>query len=184
MKAFHVKTFVLGLFVSGLMTGCAVATQSGDLKDFVRRQYRESDIRLEDAGRQGHVVRRGAILTLNADNVPANALRVMPATLHSAKPHIRTPARHLYTYAPVVVRPDGSAPEGRGEFALPRGTRLAVLEHKVERDRVRLLTHTVDRVRRGDGTMVYGCTEFIFPIGQPSDTTAVQRQIERVLSPA
>jgi hypothetical protein len=67
---------------------------------------------------------------------------------------------------------------------LPRGTRLAVLEHKVERDRVRLLTHTVDRVRRPDGTLVYGCTEFIFPIGQSSDTTAVQRQIERVLSPA
>lgn len=156
----------------------------GDLKDLVRREYRESEIRLEDAGREGYVVRQGTILTLNADNVPANTLRVIPAIVHSAKPHIRTPARHLHTYAPVVVRPDGSAPEGRGEFTLPRGTRLAVLEHKVERDRVRLLTHTVDRVRRGDGTIVYGCTEFIFPIGQPSDTMAVQRQIERVLSPA
>lgn len=184
MNAFHVKTFVLGLFVSGLLTGCAAATQSGELKDFVRRQYRESDLRLEDAGRQGYVVGQGTILTLNADSVPANALRVLPATVHSAKPYIRIPARHLYTYAPVVVRPDGSAPQGRGEFTLPRGTRLAVLEHKVERDRVRLLTHTVDRVRRGDGTLVYGCTEFIFPIRQPSDPTAVQREIERVLSPA
>lgn len=183
MKGSYVKAIGFGVLVSSVAAGCAAVTRSGSVQDVVRDAYRQSDIELDDARRQGEVVRKGTVFALNADNVPANRLRVIPAVIQSSKPFLRIPPRHAHTYVPVLVHGDTVVPQEAGELTLPRGTRLVVLERKVGRDRIRLLTHTAEPIRRSDGTMVYGCTEFIFEV-KGSDATAVQRQIERVLAPA
>ncbi|MGH7325629.1 MAG: hypothetical protein ACREJ9_13435 [Candidatus Rokuibacteriota bacterium] len=167
-----------------LTTGCSVASQSADVKDLVQRRYQLSRMALEPSGRQGIVTRRGTVLVLGIDGVPANALRVIRPAIYPPQSFVSKPVRHLDNYAPVRIPADGPLPEARDEFTLPRGTRLVVLDRKVERDRVRLFTHTLEPIRRADGTTACGCTEFIFPLERTEGTAALHRRIDRVLSPA
>jgi hypothetical protein len=94
----------------------------------------------------------------------------------------------LRNYARVDVGADGKMAAERGAFTLPRGTRLVILDLKVESDSVALFTHTAQPVRLPDGRVVYGCTEFVFhfdpTIIQRSNLAAVRGVIDRWLAPA
>jgi hypothetical protein len=89
-------------------------------------------------------------------------------------------------YAQVTVAPNGTVTAGSGDFAAPKGTRLSVLDLKVENDRVRVFTHTLAPVSLADGKTAYGCTEFVFQfdpvIRERGDVATVTAQIDRVLS--
>jgi len=77
---------------------------------------------------------------------------------------------------------------GPSDFMLPTGTRLVILGLKVDRDAIRLFTHTVRPVATADGKPAYGCTEFVFRVDpdvvQGSDPAPAQRAIEQWLTAA
>ena len=61
-----------------------------------------------------------------------------------------------------------------------------MLDLKVEKDRVRVFTHTLAAVPLPGGKRAYGCTEFVFPLDATvrdrGDVATVTAQINRVLS--
>jgi hypothetical protein len=63
-----------------------------------------------------------------------------------------------------------------------------VLDVKVDRDQVHILTHTAAPILLGDGKTAYGCTEFVFSldpgVGRRGDVAEVTAEIDRVLRPA
>ena len=89
-------------------------------------------------------------------------------------------------YAEVTVGRDGSLTAGSSDFTLPKGTRLVVLDLKVETDRVRVFTHTLAAVPLSGGKTAYGCTEFMLPLDATArdrgDVATVTAEIDRVLS--
>jgi hypothetical protein len=91
-------------------------------------------------------------------------------------------------YVRVTVAQDGTLAPGRGDFTLPRGTRLSVLDLKVKENQVHVFTHTLEPVRLADGKTAYGCTEFVFPLDagvrSRGDVAAVSSDVDRVLRPA
>jgi len=130
---------------------------------------------------EGHLSRRGSVLVLQADGAPAQALRFVQLNTKSPRFHVRD-------YARVTVAQDGALTAGQGDFILPRGTRLGVLDLKVDRDQIHVFTHTLEPVRLPDGKTAYGCTEFVFPLDPGArsrgDVAAVSGEIDRVLRPA
>lgn len=148
-------------------------------RDALGERYGLSRIDIQNPRTEGYTASRGVVLLLGADGVPAKKLRVIQANTKSPRFHVRD-------YAPVEVAPDGRLAGTPGDFMLPKGTRLVVLDLKVEKDRVRLFTHTLARIPLADGQVGYGCTEFVF-LADPEllargDIGALQKQIERVLS--
>ncbi|MGH7307435.1 MAG: hypothetical protein ACREK6_01940 [Candidatus Rokuibacteriota bacterium] len=155
-----------------------------DLENALRQRYALSRIEIEDDRRQGAVTRRGAVLVLQQDGIPANELRVFRPIVHSPRSYIPNSARHLRNYARIEIGPSGTRTEETSAFRLPRGTRLVVLDLRTEADRIRLFAHTSEPVNVGSGSAAYGCTEFVFrleSVVQARDAAAVQQVIERWL---
>lgn len=174
--------WIAGVGVATMLTGCSAATQSPEVTSLVKNRYSVSRVDFDQSGRRAVVARQGAVLILQVDGVPANALRVVHPP-RASKEVTPVRAQHVGNYAEVAISEDGVASASRGEFTLPRGTRLVVLERKVERDRVRLFTHTLEPAHKADGTTAYGCTEFIVPVEPGLDRAALERRIDRVLLP-
>ncbi|MGH7553332.1 MAG: hypothetical protein ACREMQ_09955 [Longimicrobiales bacterium] len=178
-----IVSIVLGAAGAGLVPASASA---GGLENTLRQRYAVSRIEVENDRRQGAVTRRGAVLVLQEDGIPANALRVFRPMVHNPRSHIPNPARHLHNYARVEIDRSGTRTGEPGAFQLPRGTRLVVLGFRREADRVQLFTHTTEPVAIGPNRAAYGCTEFVFRLDpallRGSDATAIQQTIERWLS--
>lgn len=192
------RRWYLRLMVSGLagsvapgliVFGSAVSgAEPPGLRRALEERYRLSGIEIESSQKQGAVVRRGVVLAVQMDGVPANPLRVIRPILWSPRePAVPWP-RHLRNYARFEVRTDGAPLAEPATFTLPRGTRVVVLEIKVGRDQVHLFTHTLSPVAQPGGGTQYGCTEFVFSVDpeaiQRADLATVGRAIERWLARA
>ena len=138
-------------FVLSVATGYA---SSPDRETLLER-FKLSRIDGPSASADGHVTKKGTVLVLEADAIPAKELRFVQA-------NTKSPRFHVADYARVAVDREGQFTVGPGDMVLPRGTRLVILDVKVDADQVRLLTHTLELVRLPDGKAVYGCTEFVF----------------------
>lgn len=165
----------------------ASAAPGSSLEDLLTQRYALSRIEIENDRRQGAITKRGAVLILQEDGIPANELCVIRPLVHSPRSYIPNYARHLHNYARVEISPGDTRTDQKGALRLPRGTRLVVLGLRSEADRIRLLTHTVEPITVASGRGVYGCTEFVFhperALLQSRDATAVQQLIERWLKP-
>lgn len=179
------RRVVLLLFISLAATGASLANTGqaasperllGDLKE----RYWLSRIEIQNQVRQGRINRQGRLLTLSADGLPAKPLRVIEMG------HKFVVRDHVMDFARVDISVDSRIEAKPGELTLNRGTRLAVLDVKLEENRVHLLTHTADPLpTRAGGTPIYGCTEFVFHL-EPGVLAAgavgpVVRVIERWL---
>jgi hypothetical protein len=157
----------------------AWASVSKEIYDALKARFAISRIEVGNAPLQGQVGRIGAVVTLQADGIPANRFRVIQANTKSPRFHVRD-------YARVEVAEDGSLKFGPGEFALTRGTRLVVLDLSIERTRVRIFTHTLERILLADDRVAYGCTEFVFTFEsgalERGEVASVREGIERWLT--
>ena len=175
----------VALLTVAALTSVGCATTDNGLEDALRQRYRLSRIEIENDRRQGAVTRRGTVLVLQEDGIPANELRVIRPLIHSPRSHIPNWARHVRNYARVEIDRNGTRTEAAGAFHLPRGTRVVVLELRIEADRVRVFTYTAEPVTIGPGRSAYGLTEFVFRLEpgllQARDATPVQQVIERWL---
>ena len=164
--------------IAAVVVNQVYAAPLGQVRDALKQRYPLSRIEIQSQPNEGVVIERGAILTLEADSVPAKKLRIIQA-------NTKSPRFHVMDYARVEIGTDGALTAGRGDFAVAKGTRLVVLDLKVAADRVSLFTHTAEPVGRADGKSVYGCTEFVFrfPGGalERSDLAQVQHVIEHWL---
>lgn len=168
--------FVLCLLagVFAVLSGCASPLDS--TQNTLRERYRLSSIYVQIPRSEGHIAVRGTVLIVRVEGVPAKNLRVAQAN--------KSPRVHFGDYALIEIAPDGRLTATPAEFMLPKGTPLVVLDLKVEKDRVRLFTHTLVRVPSADGQAVYGCTEFVFsadPDLLAHGDIVLQDQIDRVL---
>ena len=168
--------FVLCLAgVVAVLSGCASPLDS--TRNILKERYRLSSIYVQIPRSEGHIAVRGTVLAVQVEGVSAKRLRVVQANKSSRL--------HFGDYALVEVAPDGGLTATPAEFVLPKGTLLVVLGLKVEKDRVRLFTHTLVRIPLADGQALYGCTEFVFR-GDPDllahgDVRVLQDKIDRVL---
>lgn len=183
-RHFFTRVFsVAALFGSFAVSlpGPAHAASTGGLESALRERYRLSRMEMGSPATEGRLLERGSVLVLQADGVPAKALRFVRLNTKSPRFHVRD-------YAQVSVAHDGTLTSGRGDFTLTKGSRLSVLDLKVHRDRIRVFTHTLQPVRLADGKTAYGCTEFVFPLDPGArsrgDVLAVSTEIDRVLRPA
>jgi hypothetical protein len=158
------------------------------LRRALEERYRLSGIEIESSPRQGTVVRRGVVLTVQMDGVPANPLRVIRPVLWSPREPATAWPRHLRNYARIEIPKAGAPFAEPAAFTVPRGTRVVVLEMKVGRDTVHLFTHTLALVALPEGGAQYGCTEFVFSLDpeviRRADMTTVDRAIARWLARA
>jgi hypothetical protein len=152
---------------------------ASSLRESLAGHFRLSRIEATNPSVEGRVLRKGTELRLDAEGVPAKAMRYVQANTKSPRFHVRD-------YAQVEVGRDGQLVTGGADLSLPRGTRLVVLGLELGPDRVRLLTHTLDPVRLARAKPVYGCTEFIFRFDSATlaraDAAAVATGIEQWLS--
>ena len=167
---------------AAMAAGGPMAAAAGDnLEAALKERYPVSRIEVQNPGTQGTVYRPATVLTLQADGVPAKTLRVIQL-------NNKSPRFHVHDFARVDVDSAGHVTGPPADRQLARGTRLVVLDVKVERDRVRILTHTLEEIRLADGSSVYGCTEFTFRIpsgkAQAGDSAAIEDLIDRVLPKA
>ena len=132
-------------------TGYASAT----VHDVLSERFKVSRIDVPNQSDEGHVFKKGTVLLLQADGVPAGILR-------TTQINTKSPRFHVHDYARVTVGEEGRILAKPASLTLGKGTRLVVLDLKVDRDRVHMFTHTLDPVRLPDGRTAHGCTEFIF----------------------
>ncbi len=159
--------------------GCASGVRASEpVRDALTGRFTLSRIEVQNPSIGGRILSRGSSLILQMDGVPAKQLRII-------QPNPKLPRVHVGDYALVEVAQDGGATMGPGEFRLAMGTRLAVLDLKVDADGVRLFTHTIEPVAQAEGRPVYGCTEFVFQFApeilQADDPAPVVRRIDQWL---
>ncbi len=176
MKAYRFASLLMAL-LSTVVAGVAGAETARETAQSLKARYPLSTIEVGNVSNLGVVAKKGLVLRLEAD-APALRIRFVQANTKSPRFHVRD-------YARVEVIGDRIVSVERGDFTLPKGTRVVVLDLKVESDRVQLFTHTVEPLRLPDGKAAYGCTEFVFHF-EPSilaqgDVVTVQHQIERWL---
>jgi len=161
----------------GLSVGTVHAESS--LRDALTERLRLSQLEVNNSSYAGALVKKGTVLRLRADGIPANALRFVQLNTKSPRFHVRD-------YARVEVRRDGAITAGPGAMSLGQGTRLVVLDLEASGDRVRVFAHTVDPVPLSDGKMGYGCTEFVFTFDpgalDRADIATVAGRIDQVLA--
>lgn len=150
------------------------------LQDALYRRYQPSRIEIADPTGRGTVSRRGKVLVLLADGVPAKPFRVVQATPKS-------PLLHVMDFARIEMSPDASSRAEAGPLRLDKGTRLVVLDVALEGNRVHLLTHTADPLPGPPrAEPMYGCTEFVFDleskIVRAGNADLVVERIERWLA--
>ena len=176
----RVMTFlmVFGLSV-GLLPSSAYSGDGDAIRRGLQERLRASRMEVGNPALEGYVFKPGAVVVLQAESAPAKKLRVIQA-------NTKSPRFHVPDYAEVTVGRDGSLTAGSGDFTLSKGTRLVVLDLKVEKDRVHVFTHTLATVPLPGGKTAYGCTEFVFPLDAAvrdrGDVATVTAQIDRVLS--
>ncbi|MGH7553333.1 MAG: hypothetical protein ACREMQ_09960 [Longimicrobiales bacterium] len=120
-------------------------------------RFQPSVIDLQPGKRRGTVARTGRIL-ISADSIPAKPFRVFQENPAS-------PPVHVMDFAEVRIGRDGRIIAEPAPMRLGRGSRVVVLDVRVEASRVHLLTHTAEPVRvTAGGEPVYGCTEFVFEL--------------------
>jgi hypothetical protein len=183
MRAVILLTMSIMLGPAG--AGLVPASATDGLEYSLGQRYAVSRIEIEDDRRQGAVTRRGTILVLQEDGIPANEFRVLRPMVHNPRSHIPNRAKHLHNYARIEIDHTAVRTEERGAFRLKRGTRLVVLNLRTEADRIRLFTHTADPIAVAPGSAAYGCTEFVFhpdrALSEARDAATIQRVIERLL---
>ena len=161
----------------GVSAGPGYAASS--LRDGLAERFQLSRMEVQNASGEGAIIKRGTVLRLKADGVPAKPLRFVQL-------NTKSPRFHVYDYARVEVAPDGRITAGPGAVLLGKDTRLVVLDLKVSGDRVRLFTHTLGPVRLPDGKVGHGCTEFVFAFDSGTldraDIGTVAGRIDQVLS--
>ena len=146
----------LGLSVAlSFLTAPSHAATPAWVREALNERYLRSYVELDSEPGAGEVFGRGVVLILQADAVPALPFRL---TRLSAK----SPRLHIRDFAPVDIDVDGRLIARPAPLTVVKGTRLVVLDLKVEADRVRLFTHTLAPLSVANDTNVYGCTEFIF----------------------
>jgi len=176
----QLMSFVMAFGLSvWFLPGLAYAGDGDAIRRGLQERLRPSHMEVANPALEGYVFKPGAVLVLQAEGAPAKKLRVIQANTKSPRFHVRD-------YAEVTVATDGSLKASPGDFTLPKGTRLSVLDLKVEKDRVRVFAHTLAPVLLPDGKTAYGCTEFVFPLDATvrdrGDVATVTAQINRVLS--
>ncbi len=173
--------------VGMLVINSGLAAGRDKVEDALETRYRHSHVEIQDPRTEGRVRELGAVLTLQAEGVPANKFWVVQPQPAAAKSGGRR--LHKFDYAQTEITEDGRLIPNHvnrwSHFTLPKGTPLVVLDLRVENDRVRLFTHTLVPVRVTDGEAAYGCTEFVsrFDPGvlQRGDLAAIQGRIEQWL---
>jgi hypothetical protein len=160
--------------------GCASGGRvSEPVRDALTERFTLSRIEAPSIG--GQSLSRGTKLVLRIDGMPAMPLRI-------TQPNPKLPRVHAGDYALVEVAQDGRATTGPGELRLAMGTQLAVLDLKMDADRVHLFTHTIELVSQAEGRRTYGCTEFVFRFApallQGNDPAPILRRIDQWLTPA
>jgi len=172
----HRWTVLLLLWTFGCASGVSV---SEPVRNALSERFTLSRIEAPAIG--GHSLRPGVTLTLERDGMPAMPLRI-------THPSPELPGLHAGDYALVEVAQDDQVTIGPGQYRLARGTQLAILDLKMDADRVRLFTHTIEPVAHADGGPVYGCTGFVFwfapAILQGDDPAFVLQRIDQWLRPA
>jgi len=182
------RRFTLWIFLGVLLAEVLGANpgQAGGrepIQDALNARYRVSKVEIQDWRTEGRVRELGSVLTLQGEGVPANHLWV------SAPTGTKFRRVHRFDYARSEITMDGRLiPEHVNRwahFTLPKGTQLVVLDLKVEGDRVRLFTHTLEPVRLPNGEAHYGCTELAFRVApgilERGDLAAIQRQLDQLV---
>lgn len=175
----------LKLLLVGVLAALAVSASTGyaspTIREVLGERFKISRIEVPNQSDEGYVVKKGTVLVLQADGVPAGVLRTTQA-------NTKSPRFHAHDYARVSVGEDGRILAGPATLTLRKGTRLVVLSLKVDRDRVRMFTHTLDPVQLPDGKTAHGCTEFIFAFAPATlaraDIATVSARIDQWLSVA
>jgi hypothetical protein len=148
------------------------------LREGLAERFRLSRMEIRNAATEGQVIKKGTVLELQADGVPANPMRTVQL-------NTKSPRFHVPDYARVEVDRDGLT-RGRGVISLPRGTQLVVLDVKVGGDEVHLFTHTLRPVPLAGGKVGHGCTEFVFAFDpgtlDRADIGTVVGRIDQVLT--
>lgn len=160
-------TALFGSFAISL-AGPADAASTGGVESALLERYQLSRMEMGSPATEGLLLERGSMLVLQANAVPVKALRFTQA-------NTKSPRFHVWGYAHVSVGQDGILTASQGDLMLSRGTRVGVLDLKVDRDRVRVFTQTLEPVRLADGKTAYGCTEFAFPLDPPRVAAAMWR---------
>lgn len=161
-----------------LAASVGIGRAESTVGDVLRNRFERSRIEVQSTADEGRVVKKGTILLLQADQVPAAKFRVFQA-------NTKSPRFHSPHYARVEASRDGYLSASPNELSLSRGTRMVVLDVKVSGNQVRLFTHTLDPVRLADGTTTHGCTEFVFALDlgtDPGNVQAVSARIDQWLA--
>jgi hypothetical protein len=103
-----------------LAASVGIGRAESTLGDALRNRFERSRIEVQSTSDEGRVVKKGTILLLQADQIPAAKLRVIQA-------NTKSPRFHSPHYARVEVSRDGQLIANPGELSLAKGTRLAVL---------------------------------------------------------
>ena len=173
--------FMLTLLALSTTLGMSVSTvyAGSSLRDDLTERFRLSRIEVQNPSDQGAVIKKGTVLRLQADGIPAKALRTVQL-------NTKSPRFHVPDYARVEVGRDGRITAGPGAVLLRKDARLVVLDLKVSGDQVRLFTHTLDPVPLPDGKVGHGCTEFVFAFDpgtlDRADIGAIAGRIDQVLT--
>src|SRR5947209_18303233 len=113
---------------------------SPTVRDVLSERFKVSRIEVPNQSDEGHVIKKGTVLLLQADGVPAGVLR-------TTQINTKSPRFHAHDYARVTVGEDGHIILAEpASLTLGKGTRLLVLNLKVDRDRVRMFTHSMEPV--------------------------------------
>jgi len=173
------------LLLVGISTALAASVATGhassSVRDVLSERFKLSRIEGPSQSDEGHVIRKGTVLLLKADGIPAGVLR-------TSQINTKSPRVHVHDYARVAIGEAGRISAEPSSLALSKGTRLVVLNLKVDGDRVRVFTHTLDPVPLPDGRTAHGCTEFVFTFDPATldraDIATITAQIDRWLSVA
>lgn len=173
--------FILTLLALSTTLGMSAGAGHADssLREGLAERFRLSRMEVQNPADQGAIIKKGTLLQLQADGIPANALRTVQL-------NTKSPRFHVPDYARVEVGRDGRITAGPGAVSLGRDTRLVVLDLKVSGDQVRLFTHTLSPVPLPGGKAGRGCTEFVFAFDpgtlDRADIGTVAAQIDQVLT--
>src|SRR5438309_536998 len=173
--------FMLLIVSTSMTLAASVGTghAASSVRDALSERFKPSRIEMARGPDDGHVVEKGTVLRLTADGIPAGVLQ-------TTQLNTKSPRFHVHDYARVAVDERGRISAEPGRLALPKGTRMVVLNLKTDRDRIRLFTHTLDPVQLPDGTTAHGCTEFVFTFDPTTlsrpDIATITARIEQWLA--
>ena len=119
MKAYRFTSLLMALLTT-VVAGGAGAETARETAQSLKARYPLSTIEVGNVSNQGVVAKKGLVLRLEAD-APALRIRFVQANTKSPRFHVRD-------YASVEVAGDRILSAVRGDFTLPKGTRVVVLD--------------------------------------------------------